>query len=292
MPARSSSVASSGAVASSRCCLRVPSTRSSTSPSAYPTAPMPVGDVDVAHQVGEHLREEVAQVVGPGRTGGQELRGADVPLGVGLEREPERLGRGQGHRHAVRHHRLVVGVAHRDGSPGRGPRSGRRWRAGCARRRCRSPSRRTWRPGPSARGPASSSPWWTEVRNDVASRLIAFSRPHVADRVRAAVGHPLLGRLAVVGVEGPRGPALQRVAEDVHAAGRGDAGRLGEGQPRVHDGEGRAQARVADPALHVLLQHVEHAHRGALAAGAGGGGHGDQRRERVLGGAAPRRPAR
>ena len=37
----------------------------------------------------------------------EQLRGPDVPLGRGLEREPERLRRGQGDRHAVRHHRLV-----------------------------------------------------------------------------------------------------------------------------------------------------------------------------------------
>ena len=35
----------------------------------------------------------------------------DVPLGRGVEGEPERLRRGQRHRHAVRHHRLVGGVA-------------------------------------------------------------------------------------------------------------------------------------------------------------------------------------
>jgi hypothetical protein len=71
------------------------------------------------------------------------------------------------------------------------------------------------------------------------------------------------------------------VAEDVHARGRGDPGRLGDGEGRVDDGEGRAEPGVADPGLDVLLQHVEDADGGALGPGARRGRDRDERAQRL-----------
>ena len=109
-------------------------------------------------------------------------------------------------------------------------------------------------------------------------------RPHVGDRVRPAVGHALVGALVLVGGIRARGVALQRVAQDVEAGRRRDAGGLGDRELGVDDGEGRTQPRVRDAGLDVLVQDVEHADRGALAAGAGGGRDGHEREQRVGGG--------
>ena len=46
------------------------------------------------------------------------------------------------------------------------------------------------------------------------------------------------------------------------------------------------------PLFTCCVEHVQHADGGALAAGAGGGRHGDQRRERVARGPGPCRRAR
>ena len=164
----------------------------------------------------------------PRRVGVEQPGGVQVPLGRGVEREPERLGRGQRHRHPVRHDRLAVRVARRAGSRAPGRRSGRRWRAGCARRRCRSRGRRTSRPAPSARAPRVSEPSRTARPERAGEQRQRLLRPHVGDRVGAAVGHPLLGLLGVeVGVPA-RGVALQRVAQDVHPGRRGHHRRLGQ----------------------------------------------------------------
>ena len=61
---------------------------------------------------------------------------------------------------------------------------------------------------------------------------------------------------------------------------RGHLGRHGERVERVHHPERGAQQAVRDARLHVLIHDVRHRHRGGLAAGAGGGGHRDQRAHR------------
>ncbi len=108
----------------------------------------------------------------------------------------------------------------------------------------------------------------------------ATSRPHLRDRVGAAVGHPLLGPLGrQVGVPAG-GEALQRVAQDVHPGGGRDHRGLADREVRVDHGEGGPQGGVADAGLDVLVEDVEHAHRRRLAARAGGGRHGEQRQQR------------
>ena len=110
--------------------------------------------------------------------------------------------------------------------------------------------------------------------------------PDVGDRVRPAVGHALTGLLRLVRRVGACRVALERVAQDVQARRGRHRRRLGERQLGVDDSQDRAQPRVRDAGLHVLVDDVEHADGGALAAGPRGRGHGHEWQERLARGTA------
>ena len=77
--------------------------------------------------------------------------------------------------------------------------------------------------------------------------------------------------------------ALQRVGQGVKAGVHGGAGRDADGHERVDDGAAGHEDRVVDG---LFLRSVgDHGDLGHLAAGAGGGGHGDDRKALVREGA-------
>ena len=219
------------------------------SPSSKPTALDPVRDVDVAHQ-GDQAPTAAAR---PGRRlgsapGASSAAARRCRSGDGVEGEPERLGRRQRHGHAVRHHRLVrgvvLGVEVLDPSRDRVGVGVRDVHARVAEAHARERGGQGHMPRAS-----SSSPWCTAVRKDSREQAQRLLGPHVRDRVGAAVGHPLLGPLALVRRVGPRGVALEGVAQDVHACGGGHPGGLGQRERGVDDGQSGPQPGVADARL-------------------------------------------
>ena len=191
-PARSSSVTSRGAVASSRCCCREPVDQVVDVGVAEADLGEAVGDADVAHQRGQHGRQGVRVAAGDVRV--EQPGGLEVPFGRGLEGEPERLGRGQRHRHAVGDDRLVLRVALGAVVPDpAGDRVGvgvRDVHAGVAE--AHPGEGRGHRHLLARLGVVAVADGGPERPGQQRQRLL---RPHVGDRVGAAVGHPLLGLL-------------------------------------------------------------------------------------------------
>ena len=192
-PARSSPVTSRGAVASSRCCLSAPVDQV-----------VDVG-VEIAHlgrgRWGWRCRASTSAAPTAGRRGRR--RRTEPPSKDAARRwrsgAASKVRRTPPARSVTPPSRAARS-ARPAGSPpagsrGRGPRSDRRWRAGCAPRHCRSRDRRTWRPAPSARAPrvVAVADRCAERPGQQRQRLLG---PHVRDRVGPAVGHPLLGALA------------------------------------------------------------------------------------------------
>ena len=111
--------------------------------------------------------------------------------------------------------------------------------------------------------------------------------PEVADGVRAVVGRAVGGGHGTrSGVERHRGIRLERVAQHVHAARRGDLRVHRHRQPRVEDREPWPDHRVADAGLELEGEDVEHAHRGRFGPSARRRGDRDQGLECVHGRAA------
>lgn len=106
--------------------------------------------------------------------------------------------------------------------------------------------------------------------------------------VRDGVG-ALVGR-AVEGVCRPRGAlgvgdggvGLEGVAQDVEAGAGLDGGGHGAGVERVTDAQGGLEVAVSDACLGALGDEVEDGGTRRLAAGAGGGGHGNERLEGLV----------
>ena len=187
---------------------------------------MPMSRISAASTRGQGVRPVAGR-----RVGSSSRAALQVPLGRGLEGEPERLGRGQRHRHPVGDDRLVlrvalgavvadpagdrVGVGVRDvhagvaeAQPGEG-RGHRHLLARLGVVAVADGASGTPRPAATAPSPTTCPrPGWRRSR---------------APAPRAAWREP--------GVPA-RGVALEGVAEDVHPGRRGDHRRLGHGQRR------------------------------------------------------------
>ena len=112
-----------------------------------------------------------------------------------------------------------------------------------------------------------------------------FQGPHgpdVADRVRALIGGAQDRPLgAGPFVEGNGGVGFEGVTEHVEAGGSGDGGRQSAGVVGIDDAERRPEVAVGDAGFGLALDEVKDGDAGGFAAGAGGGGNGDQRLERA-----------
>ncbi len=86
IPARSSPRTVRGLVASRRCCLRAPSTRSTDVARAVADPRGAVGQADVTHEPRQHVRQQVGRVGRRLGAGLEQARGREVPLGVGPRR--------------------------------------------------------------------------------------------------------------------------------------------------------------------------------------------------------------
>jgi hypothetical protein len=140
------------------------------------------------------------------------------------------------------------------------PRSGIPWHAECGLRNCRTPCRRTWRPMPWLLAPACSG--HCEPQAGTSSRAGSTPSPTTCPRSGWIRSRGRAGRVACARMTYTGGLySSLGVTQDVHAAGGGDAGRLGQGQVGV---ERRAQSGVADARLDLEGEDVHHADRGAL----------------------------
>lgn len=122
-----------------------------------------------------------------------------------------------------------------------------------------------------------------QVLDAVLERL---QREDVTDGVRALVGGPQDGvrraRDALVVRDG--GPALERVAQHVEAGARLDGGGHGARVERVADAQRGLEVAVGDARLGAPGDEVEDGRAGRLGPGARGGGHRDERPQRLVDG--------